>query len=62
MDRSWNQEELPGHDEKLSHHARALADVLLHQLRAAHADKGAVGVMRHRARQERLARAGGTVQ
>ena len=47
------------HHEELPHHPRALADVLLHQLRAAHADEAAVGVVRHRPRQQRLARAGG---
>ena len=46
------------HDEELAHHARALADVLLHELGAGDADEGAVGVVRHRAREQRLARAG----
>ncbi len=43
------------HDEELAHHARALADVLLHELGARDADEGAVGVVRHRAREQRLA-------
>ena len=37
----------PGHDEEFADHARALADVLLHQLTAGHADEGAVRVVRH---------------
>ena len=52
----------PGHDEELADHAGALADVLLHQLRAGHPDEGAVRVVRHRTRQQRLARARGPVQ
>lgn len=52
----------PGHDEELADHAGALADVLLHQLRAGHADEGAVGVVRHCARQQRLPRARRPVQ
>jgi len=52
----------PRHDEQLADHARALANVLLHQLAARHADEGAVGVVRDRARQQRLARPGRPVQ
>ena len=48
----------PGHDEQLSHHPGALADKLLHQLRAGDADKGAVRVVRHGTRQQRLPCAG----
>jgi hypothetical protein len=39
-----------------------LPDVLLHQLAAGHADERAVGVVRHRARQQGLARAGRAVE
>lgn len=53
---------LPGHDEQLSHHARALSNVFLHQLRPRHTDKGAVGVVRDSTRQQRLACAGWPVQ
>jgi len=52
---------LARHDEELPHHARPLADVLLYELGAGDADEGAVGVVRHRARQQRLARAGRAV-
>ncbi len=52
----------PRHNEQLADHARALADVLLHQLAAGHADEGAVRVVRHRARQQRLPRAWRAVQ
>jgi hypothetical protein len=52
----------PGHDEELADHARPFADVLLHELAAGHADEGAVCVVRHRARQQRLARSRWTVQ
>ena len=52
----------PRHDEQLADHARALADVLLHQLAARHADERAVGVVRHRARQQRLPRARRPIQ
>ncbi len=45
----------PRHDEELAHHAAALANVLLHQLAARHANEGAVGVVRHRTRKQRLA-------
>ena len=53
---------LSRHHEELAHHPRALADVLLHELRSGDADEATVGVMRHRTRQEGLARAGRTVQ
>ena len=49
------QPRAPGHDKQLPHHAAPLPDVLLHQLAARHADEGAVGVVGHRARQQRLA-------
>jgi hypothetical protein len=49
----------PGHDKELADHARPLPNVLLHQLPAAHADEGAVGVVRHRPRQQRFACKGG---
>ena len=48
---------LPGADEQLAHHARALANVLLYQLRTAQTNEGTVRVVGHRARQQRLARA-----
>mmetsp|Transcript_18451 Transcript_18451/g.46679 ORF Transcript_18451/g.46679 Transcript_18451/m.46679 type:complete len:312 (-) Transcript_18451:612-1547(-) len=49
---------LPRHDEQLAHHARPLANVLLHQLAADDADEARVGAVGHRARKQRLARAG----
>jgi hypothetical protein len=36
---------LSGHYEQFSHHASALADVLLHEFRAGDSDEGAVGVV-----------------
>mmetsp|Transcript_13197 Transcript_13197/g.33484 ORF Transcript_13197/g.33484 Transcript_13197/m.33484 type:complete len:417 (-) Transcript_13197:74-1324(-) len=45
---------LPRHHEQLPHHPRPLPDVLLHELRPADSDKGALGVVRDRAREERL--------
>ncbi len=53
---------LSSHDEQLSHHAAALADVFLDQLRAGHPDELAVGVMRDRTSQQCLARARGSVE
>ena len=44
----------PGHDEQLPDHSGALPDVFLHQLAARNPDEGAVGVVRHGARQQRL--------
>jgi hypothetical protein len=52
----------PSHDEELADHAAAFADVLLHQLGARDADEGAVRVVRHGARKQRLARAWRAVQ
>lgn len=43
--------------EQLAHHPRALADVLLHELGADHADEAGVGAVGDGARGERLARA-----
>jgi hypothetical protein len=45
-----------------AHHARALADVLLHELGAGDADEGAVRVVSDRAGEQRLAGAGRAVQ
>mmetsp|Transcript_15463 Transcript_15463/g.58588 ORF Transcript_15463/g.58588 Transcript_15463/m.58588 type:complete len:439 (+) Transcript_15463:3359-4675(+) len=42
------------HDEELAHHAGPLADVLLHELRAAHANEGAIGMVRNGAGKKRL--------
>jgi hypothetical protein len=53
---------LPRHHEQLPDHAGPLADVLLDQLRAGDADEGAVGVVRDRAGQQRLARSGRAVE
>ena len=50
------------HNKQLADHAGALADILLHQLAAGHAYEGAVCVVRHRARQQRLPRAWRAVQ
>ena len=52
----------PGHDKQLPDHAGALADVLLDELAARHADEGAVRVMCHSAREESLACAGRPVK
>ena len=48
---------LPRAHEQFAHHSRALADVLLHQLRPAQADERAVRVVRHGAREQRFPRA-----
>ena len=53
---------VPGHHEQLADHARAFANVLLHELAARDTDKSAVGVVRHRACQQGLAGAGRAVQ
>jgi hypothetical protein len=53
---------VPGHDEQLADHAGPLANILLHKLTSRHADEGAVGVVRHRTRQQRLARARRAIQ
>lgn len=53
---------MPGHDKELADHAGALANVLLHQLAAGHADESAVCVMRHRTRQQCLPRSWRPIQ
>ena len=52
----------PGHDKELPHHAAAFANILLNQLSATDSDEGAVGMVRHRARKQCLARAGRPVE
>ena len=44
----------PGHHEQFAHHPGAFPDELLHQLRPRHADEGALCVVRHGTRQQRL--------
>ena len=53
---------LPGHHEQLAHHPGTLADVLLHELGTRDADEATVGVVRHRAGEQRLSGTRGTVQ
>ena len=48
---------LARHHEQLAHHARALADELLDELAAAHADERALGVVGDGARQQSFASA-----
>ena len=50
------------HLEELTHHARALSDVLLHELRADDADEARVGAVGDRARRKRFAGAGRAVE
>mmetsp|Transcript_5780 Transcript_5780/g.18390 ORF Transcript_5780/g.18390 Transcript_5780/m.18390 type:complete len:251 (+) Transcript_5780:1044-1796(+) len=52
----------PRHLKQLPHHARALADVLLHQLRTDHTDEAGVRAVRYRTRRQRLARPRRAVQ
>ena len=47
---------LAGHHEELPHHPAPLTDILLHELRPGHTDEFAVGMVRHRSRQQRLPR------
>lgn len=53
---------LPGHDKELADHARAFANVLLHELGPRDADELAVRVVRDCAGEERLACSWGPVQ
>lgn len=55
-------ESAPSHDEQLTDHASALADVLLHQLRARDTNERALGVVGHSTREQSLAGAGRAVQ
>ena len=53
---------LARHDEQLADHPAALADVLLHELGAGHADEPAVGVVRDGTREERLSGTRGAIE